>query len=172
MMALVSEKPERERPPTDDAVAARLGLLVESVERQLGEAVNIRQESIPNASVETVRLDPQRPDACFVSWAELGVSELILQVGQGGRWELGRDLESVVLIERIVRAVIDGQVTEVRAPGRSKVTVNLDDGTQKSSVGHNAPLGLIPIPLWRRRGRSVSYSPYRQREQGMPVTRG
>lgn len=154
------EKAKWERPPADDDVGRRLRLLVESVENQLGEAVSVQRQSPPNASVEIVRLEPSRPDACFAAWIEMGGSELILCVGKGGRWELPRDVESVTFVEGAVEAVIDGRVVEVFAPGRSRVTVTLGNGTQRSSVVANFPWGIIPLPYWRRWGKLVRYSHY------------
>lgn len=159
--SIASRTRSRERPPVDDEVADRLRLLVQSVEGRLGQAVVVHKDSIRNAPVETLHLGPRRPDACPVSWAEMGGSELVLQVSGGGRWEMARNVESVSFIEQIVGAVIAGRVTEVIAPGHSKVTVTLGDGTEKSSVVHNDLLGLLPIPFWRSRGRSVSFSAYR-----------
>jgi hypothetical protein len=81
---------------------------------------------------------------CYVYWAELGSSELMLQVGEGGRWELNRDLKAVELIERIMHSAID-------------------DGTTEVSTEYRGLLGAIPMPSWKDRGRVVAYNPYRSR---------
>jgi hypothetical protein len=156
------DSPERaDRPPTDDEVAARLTGLAQAVTDELGEAVVIEKESIPNASIEVTRLVPHKNGVCHVYWVEESSYGLILGVGKGGRWELSRDLKAVELIERIVRSVIDGRVTEVFAPNRSQVTVILDDGTPKISTEYRGLFALFPIPFWKHRGRTVTYERYR-----------
>jgi hypothetical protein len=155
----VSEKPTRERPPTNDEVAARLRLLVASVERQANGAVSNSRQSIPNASVDITEVNPRRSDACRLSWIEMGGKELILYVGRGGCWERSRDVGGAAEIAEIVESVLAGRVTEIRAPGRSNVTATLADGTQKSSQVRSLG-GILPIPFWRRLGRKVSYAPY------------
>jgi hypothetical protein len=157
----VADTERTDRPPSDDAVAARLGLLAQAVTDELGDVVAIERESIPSASVEGTRLVPHREGACYVYWAELDSSELVLQVGDGGRWELNRDLKAVERIERIVQSVINGRVTEVFGPARSQVTVTLDDVTTEVSTGYRGLLGAIPMPSWKDRGRVVAYDPYR-----------
>ena len=112
-----------DRPPTDDEVAAQLARFVQAVRDDLGEAVVIEKESIPDSSVEATSVAPQREGACTIYWLEVGSSELVLHVGDGGRWRLNRDLNAVKLIERIGRSVIDGRVQEVFALGRSEVSV-------------------------------------------------
>ena len=156
----MSEKPTRERPPANDEVAALLRLLIASVERQATDAVSISRQSIPNASVDITEINPRRSDACRLSWIEMGDKELILYVGRGGCWEQSRDVGVVAEIAEIVESVLAGRVTEVRAPGRSSVTVTLADGTQKSSQVRSLG-GILPIPFWRHLGRKVSYAPYR-----------
>lgn len=154
--------PERtDRPPTNDEVAARLSRLAQAVMDDLGDAIVIERQSIPNASVEVTQLVPQEAGACPASWAELGSSELVLSLGKGGRWELKRDLKAVELVERIVRSAIDGRVTEVFAPARSQVRVILEDGTPMVSTVYRGPSAMFPIPFWKHRGRAVSYKPYR-----------
>lgn len=154
------ESAAHEKPPTHDEVAARLTALTNSLKQRLGDAVTIHRDRSSDGYVESTHLDPRREDACPTSWAELGASELVLQVGEGGRWELTRDLEAVELIERIVTAVTEGRVTEVFGPSRSQVTVTLEDGTSKNSTGYQGLPGLVPSPGWRHRGRSVAYEPY------------
>jgi len=104
---------------------------------------------------------PRRPGARSVGWADLG-SEIILQVGEyGGRWELGSEDEDLLLLEAIVRSVVAGRVTEILAPGRSRVTVFLPDGQRQVETGYEAPVGCIPLPLWPRWSRTIRYPPYR-----------
>ena len=86
-----------------------------------------------------------------------------MRVGNGGRWELnqGESLKAVQLIERIVRSALDGRVTEVFGPGRSRVTIILEDRTPEVSTEYRTLLGVVPIPFWKHRGRTVTYEPYR-----------
>jgi len=108
---------------------------------------------------------PRRPGACSVGWADFG-DEIILHVGEfGGRWELGSDDEDLLLLEAIVRSVVAGRVTEIPAPGRSRVIVLLSDGQTQVETGYEAPVGCIPLPLWPRWSRTVRYSPYRGSSQ-------
>jgi hypothetical protein len=90
---------------------------------------------------------------------------LILAAGQiGGRWELRYTVtEEVLLAHRIISAITDGRVEETFALARSRVTVQLEDGTTVSETGSVGCLGLlIPQPGWTRWGKSRKYAPYAQ----------
>jgi hypothetical protein len=147
-------------PPVDDEVARLLRQLADDLERRLGEAAFVKRVSREDVAVSSVDVVPRLATACPVSWVELGSTELNLQVSHGGRWELDRSVDDVRFIERVVEAVLDGKVVEVFRPGRSRVVVTLEDGSERHSSVGEAPLGCLPVPLWRRWGRKVHYSPY------------
>jgi hypothetical protein len=136
--------------------------------RSLGFAVTLADELAEVAEVSideegwgvNVAVLPRRPGARSVGWADFG-EEIVLQVGEfGGRWELGGDDEDLLLLEAVVRSVVAGRVTEILAPGRSRVIVVLADGERQVETGYQAPVGCIPLPLWPRWSRTVRYSPY------------
>lgn len=89
--------------------------------------------------------------------------EVVLGVegGLGGRWELECSHADVDMLEAIVRSIVDGRVREVRAPGRSCVTVSLGDGRDLRETGGVAPTGCLPMPFWKRWGHRIDYQPYR-----------
>jgi hypothetical protein len=145
--------------PGDDAISVRLRGLVERLDDRFGDRLEIRNEDF-DRPIKTVFLLPQNPRACSMSWIELGLNELIIGVGRGGRWEQLRDLDAVDFLERIVDAVTEGRVVEVFGPARSRVTVMFKDGTSARSSEASAPIGCLPVPFWPRWGRQVTYSPY------------
>lgn len=95
----------------------------------------------------------------WVSWIDFGV-DLGLYAGTRGWWELDRDLDAVAFIEDVVRSIIAGRVYEVLGPARSRLVVTLPDGSHAHDTGYDAPLGLLPLPLWPRWGGRVRYTPY------------
>jgi hypothetical protein len=160
MMGVMVYPDRPDRPPMDDVVAHSLSRLSDSIEQQLGDAVVITHESVPNASVEITRISPRKPGGCPAWWIEMGASGLDLGVGQGGRWELRRDKEAVDRIERVTAAVVKGNVVEVFGPNRSQVTVSLDDGSQLRSRELRGLLAILPAPGWTKWGRKVPYAAY------------
>lgn len=133
----------------------RLAALADRVAARFGDAVQVtRTGQFPLVSVR-----PAREGACEVSWIELG-GEVILQVSDGGRWELLRTTEDQELLERMIEAVVAGRVVEVLAPARSSVTVTLADGSTQSSAVRQGLMGCLPLPGWPRWGRTVHYLPY------------
>ena len=132
-----------------------MAALVDQIEATFGDLVEVRRgERLPEVSIE-----PTREGACWVWWIEL-CDEVVLQVSDGGRWELQRTVKDVELLERIVESVAAGRVVEVIGPARSSVTVTFDDGsTEKSDVGQGLK-GCLPLPGWPRWGRKVQYLPY------------
>ncbi|MBC7597300.1 MAG: hypothetical protein H7288_25835 [Kineosporiaceae bacterium] len=143
----------------NDPVGARLVALVNALTSELGTRASVSVQEEPNTPRQ-VDVIPRTDSALPVGWIELG-SELILQAGHhGGRWELKRELEQMDFLEDVVRSVIDGRVTEVFAPGRSRVEVTLRDGSVVAEAGYATLRGCLPLPGWVRRGRRVHYAPY------------
>ncbi len=79
----------------------------------------------------------------------------------GGLWELGRDAEDLAFLVDLVHSVVACRVVEVFGLARSRVEVTLSDGTVAVETGGVGPAGCLPVPGWVRRGRRVSYAPYR-----------
>ena len=139
----------------DDRVRGRLAALADQIEAAFGDLVEVRRgERLPEVSIE-----PTREGACWVSWIELR-DEVVLQVSDGGRWELERTMEDVELLERIVESVAAGRAVEVFGPARSSVTVTLHDGSTETSGVRQGLKGCLPAPGWPRWGRKVQYLPY------------
>lgn len=138
----------------------RLERLADWLEVELGDAVEVVRSSSLLGLAE-VRVVPGNGDSLGVWWFD-GSDELIVETfgGAGGRWELGRTDRDVELVESIVRAVVDGRVSEVFGPGRSRVTVTLADGQLLSETGLSSIAGCLPLPFWTRWGRTVHYAPY------------
>lgn len=104
-----------------------------------------------------VRVTPRNPQARSIIWTCLG-SEIILEAGTfGGRWELQRTQADIRFMTRVVRSVVAGRVRETFGRRRSQVEVTLDDGTTVSETGYEF---FVPIPGWKRRGRTVEYESY------------
>ena len=127
------------------------------------EALTTRFPQYVETSIDPmawVLVQPQ-PGACPIHILDLD-QEFILAVGRGNcRWELEFTAEHISFCESIVKAVIDGQVREVFAPGRSHIEVQFDDGTIARTTTHRTPEGCLPIPFWKRRtSRTVAYVPY------------
>jgi hypothetical protein len=140
------------------SAAEALAAFVDDLERSLGDAVTIDRSDVPG---DGVCLTPSRDAALAVGWMDFG-DEIYLETlgGPGGRWELRRSPQDIEFLESIVRSVVEGRVTEVFGPSRSKVTVTLADGTRCWEQGADAGEGCLPMPFWTRWGRTVEYTPY------------
>jgi hypothetical protein len=137
----------------------RLARFADDVERSLGDAATVVRTDAPGKGVT---VHPQRSEAVGLWWMDFGFEVVLgVQGGKGGRWELDCSHADVDLLEAIVRSVTAGRVTEVKAPGRSCVTVTLEDGRELRETGFVAPAGCVPMPSWKRWGRQVRYRAYR-----------
>ncbi|WP_179790206.1 hypothetical protein [Actinopolymorpha rutila] len=108
-------------------------------------------------------LIPTSHDAMPVVWTDFG-SGLQLELGNGPGGSFGvfdRDDQGAEFVESTVRAIVDGHVTEVFGPDRSRVEVTYLDGSTFHHTGYDGFLAGIPRWGWRDRGRKVSYPPYR-----------
>ncbi len=145
--------------PTDDEVASRLRRLRLDLERTLGNAAVVEVQA--DEQGESVALAPVRERALGVVWTDCGSELQVETVGElGGRWELPRDQESVAFLEEVVRAAVDGRVSEVSAGDRSLVEVTLSDGSVIAEVGSVGLRSLRPKPGWKRSGERTQYQPY------------
>ncbi len=149
-----------EAEPVEEPPSKRLRQLADRLERSLGEAAAIENDTstVPGS---LVRITPTRNDALGLVWIELRYG-VVLETsgGPGGRWELSRSEEDIDFLEDIVESVIAGRVVEVFGPARSRVTVTLADGRTFSERGAVASEGCLPMPLWTKWGRKVHYAPY------------
>lgn len=103
-----------------------------------------------------VNFHPQDGDGTPMSLACLGTLELLLFYGDGrARWELDWSPEDVKFVKDVVRAACTGNSREVRAPGRTHVDVFLPDGSTVKTSTYEFPMGLIPMPGWKKRGRKT-----------------
>jgi hypothetical protein len=81
--------------------------------------------------------------------------------GLGGRWELvNAGIEDVDFIEDAVWSIAAGRVREVFGPGRSSLEITLSNGSVETETGGTIPLGLLPVPGWRDRGRVQAFRPW------------
>ncbi len=142
-----------------DAVRQRLEALAEQMEREVGEFADINRRE-----PHLVELVPHNQRAVGVLWFDPGDELQVETLGErGGRWELGREDADVAFVEEVVRAVVEGRISEVFGPNRSTVTVTLSDGsTDRETVYGPGVRGLLPRPGWRRRGRTLQYEPYQR----------
>ena len=102
---------------------------------------------------------PLRAGARRFDVVQLG-DELVVQIGEiGGRWELTADAEGMDFALQLLDACVAGRVHERLAPGRSAVTVHLENGETFTETGYELP-HLYPIPAWKHLGRRVAYEPY------------
>lgn len=136
-------------------------MLANDLALELADAAEVKRESHDGLRGHCVTISPRRGDALGIWWADLD-AEVILETtgGSGGRWELDRSLADFEFLESIVRSVVAGRVSGVGVPGRSRVTVILDDGTSLTSGRAEAPVGCLPLPFWTRWGHKVRYAPY------------
>jgi hypothetical protein len=152
----------------EDEITHRLRLFADALERELSATARVERGDLGlEGGGYTVGLQPARAGAMAVSWTDFG-DELGLYAGTRGWWELDRDHDAVAFIEDVVRSVIAGRVYEVLGPARSRLVVTLSDGSQTHDTGYDA-LGLLPLPLWPRWGRRVSYTPYEDDGSAAPT---
>lgn len=145
-----------------DAIAERLAAFAAQLQTQLGDAATVTTDSDDGPWGTAITITPMREGALAVTWNDFG-DGLSLTAGHNGGWweQIDRDDEGVRFIEDMVRSVIAGQVVEVFGLRRSTVRVTMADGEVVEETGHSFPLGILPSPGWRRRGRQVRYAPYR-----------
>lgn len=111
-------------------------------------------------SIRSVVVRPHNPGALAVGltceqW-------IVVEAGQvGGRWELGYEGADVARAKRLLDAAVAGRVAETFALGRSRVVVTLADGSTETETGYQGCLtSLVPLPGWKRWGRTTQYEPY------------
>jgi hypothetical protein len=103
-----------------------------------------------------VKFHPQDGEGTPISLACLGTPELLLFYGDGrARWELDWSPQDVKFLKDVVRAVCTGNSREISAPGRIHVEVLLPDGSTVKTSTYEFPMGLIPMPGWKKRGRKT-----------------
>lgn len=141
-----------------DPIAARLERLAADLERRYQNAVEIEREEVLGG---TWTASPKRSGALSVSWIDMG-EELQVEAlgGEGGRWELGRTDDDVGFIEAVVDSIAAGRAREVFAPARSRLTVTMEDGSNWAETGYAGLPGCLPLPFWRRWGRTAQYLPW------------
>lgn len=101
-------------------------------------------------------IHPRDEAGTKMTLACLGSSELLLFYGDGrARWELDWSDEDVRFVKDVVRAVCTGKSKEVHAPGRIHVEVSLPDGSTVKTSTYEFPVGLIPIPGWKKGGQNT-----------------
>ena len=108
------------------------------------------ENSYPFADANFRPIDGTKMMLCLVC---LDARDLMLSYGDGrARWELDWSDESVKLVKDVARAVCTGRSKETHALGRIHVEVSLPDGSTVGTSTYEAPLGLIPLPGWRKWG--------------------
>ncbi|MGW0230717.1 hypothetical protein ACWDWO_20580 [Actinopolymorpha singaporensis] len=148
-----------------DRIGRRLRSFADELERELGHTCKVRRqwESFEEGAGGLVtKLIPSRTDALAVTWIDFGSGlQMEAGLGPGGFWELDeRDDQAVEFIQSTVRAITAGRVSEVFGKSRSRVEVTYEDGSTDHETGYGI-CGILPQPGWRRRGRKVTYAPYR-----------
>ena len=103
---------------------------------------------------------PTNPRAAGI-WV-VGDHDLDVQIGDSTvRWSLPWSESSASLVRALVRATIEGRVTQTDGFRRVAVTVEFDDGSMTGAEASTGILGLVRIPGWRRWGRTIAFVPYR-----------
>jgi hypothetical protein len=139
------------------ATAATLALATR-LAHELAGAAEVKVEN-PQWGL-AVTITPTNPDARAFGWADFG-EEIVLQVGEyGGRWELRPVPEDLAFLDDMANSVVAGRVREVLARKRSLVEVVMPDGSVETHIGYEGLAGCLPLSAWRRRSRSVQYTPY------------
>ena len=139
----------------DDADVGDISARLSALEEQLGKVAEVVRDSTHPGMTITI-VSPRKPDALAISWIWDGY-EIIVQAGRGpgGRWELVPTPAHMDFMEDLVRAIVAGRVRETLGPGRSHVQVTLANGDTPSETGY---MGCLPIPGWRRSGRTIEYA--------------
>jgi hypothetical protein len=133
-----------------------IGQSLSDLEAGLIEIAHIHREEL-GPGIVAVEIDPRNPKALPMTWTFLG-QEIVVQAGRhGGRWELARTPEDVAFMKRLVRSIVAGRVRETFGPKRSCVEVTMEDGSIVSETGY---ANAVPVPGWKRRGRTVAYGEY------------
>jgi hypothetical protein len=144
----------------DDDVADRLDTLWAAFGGELADVAEVGSKLDHGALLRW--LEPTTPNAAAVCVADFG-TELGLVIGhrgEGGRWELKRNVRQVDFVEDVARSVVAGRVVETIVPGRSTMTVTLADGTTAREIAMLSLRGLLPGARWSRSRRTIDYAPY------------
>jgi hypothetical protein len=142
-----------------DAELDEVSRALANLEAKLGEVAAVGRKTLEYGIV-AVDVKPRNPQALAMTWLVMK-DEIVFQAGRhGGRWELAKTLKDVAWMERVADAVVSGHVCETFGPKRSRVEVTMEDGTTETETGYSTGSGLLPVPGWRRRGRTVKYASY------------
>ena len=145
-----------------DELGSRLESLADWLESDYHGLCLVERKMVADDEIRSVWVTPANPDASPTGWDDLGGGlQVYAGSGDGGRWELDRTPAGVDFIEQVVHSVAEGRAREVFGPSRSRVEVNLPNGSVAVETGATAPVGCLPVPGWIRRGRPVHYQPYR-----------
>ncbi|MFJ9523766.1 hypothetical protein ACIRPK_36800 [Kitasatospora sp. NPDC101801] len=141
-------------------VRRRLETLVERLKRDLDGVAEIKQRD--DGWFWDVVVRPGYAGPLGFSWLCQGDSaDIVFGVDAGGvRWELGRSVEELDLMETIIDALLRGDATAVFASGRCEMTITLGNGSKEVQSNRDFPSGCLPLPGWSRWGRRVDYEPY------------
>jgi hypothetical protein len=151
---------------TDDEVRRVLKSLTGELRNSLrGVAEITTSTELPNLSdpIWVTRLTPANPQALALQFADYGHAlhvDLLPRSGIGSEWEPDRTTAEAGRLADIVRSVVPGRVTVVRAPGRALFEVALSDGITTGEILGTFPMGCLPIPGWIRRGTRIPFDSY------------
>jgi len=144
-----------------DELGSRLESLADRLEKNYAGFCQVERQVSDEPGIRSVWITPTNTAASPMGWEDLGSQlQVYAGSGEGGCWELDRNVEVVDALEEFVLAVADGRVAEVFGPGRSRVEVVMTDGETAVETGYRAPVGCLPVPGWARRGRRVRYQSY------------
>jgi hypothetical protein len=142
-----------------DAEMGEVSRVLANLEAKLSDVAAVSRKTLEHGIV-TVDEKPRNPHALGMTWLVMK-DEIVFQAGHhGGRWELAKTLEDVAWMDRAADAVMSGHVRETFGPKRSRVEVAMEDGTTETETGYSTGSGLLPVPGWRRWGRTVKYGSY------------
>ncbi|MGI5171440.1 hypothetical protein ACQEU3_44535 [Spirillospora sp. CA-253888] len=143
---------------SDEETRARLRDLLGRLKDQLGAVAEIGDDQGAD-DWWMAWVTPARPGALGFMWIYRG--DLIFQLDAGAvRWELERTWQDLEFMEKVVQALIAGQVYSVKVPGRVQAVVTLPDGSRVKQEWGKAPVGCLPMPFWPRWGERTQHLPY------------
>ncbi|SEI88226.1 hypothetical protein [Demequina mangrovi] len=150
-----------EDPVTSDALRASVTLRFDTLARRLALPLGATVDLVESEDFSVLKITPANDDALAI---DVVFDNLIdFAAGSiGGRWEADYTDEMVEDLEDLLHAIVAGHVSEVAAPGRSRVEVTIASGEVVSETGYEGCLtSLTPMPGWTKWGRRLQYGPYR-----------
>jgi hypothetical protein len=143
--------------------------VISSFRDEVGDVAEVEERQLTDR-LRSIRFRPTNPEAAGV-WLAVGESEVIVEVGKGGRFELGTGEADRRLLGELLRAAAVGRVVERSRRFSILTRVWLSDGTlRQTSVRAVADLGRRPSERQYGGKRATSeYAPWRPWPMQEPI---